>query len=156
MLEEGSRKVASKPSPPCLGLKLLKLIPCTIHGIFNSVYSTRNFCRGLGREKEDRPIQLWDIQLQRFSYNKGLPTFHHGINFDWTTGNRKQMVTTYLSDLYVRTFSHRKTCVTNQNISRRNNHSYQKANLSFEKKFKFLKLFSSRKPEYLVGTLLQF
>ena len=57
------------------------------------------------------------------------------------------MLTTYLSDLHVRTFSHRKTCVTNQNISRWYKHVSQKANLSFEKKFKFLKLFSSRKPE---------
>jgi len=57
------------------------------------------------------------------------------------------MLTTYLSDLHVRTFSHRKTCVTNQNISRWYKHVFQKANLSFEKKFKFLKLFSSRKPE---------
>ena len=57
------------------------------------------------------------------------------------------MLTTYLSDLHVRTFSHRKTCVTNQNISRWYKHVSQKANLSFEKKFEFLKLFSSRKPE---------
>ena len=57
------------------------------------------------------------------------------------------MLTTYLSDLHVRTFSHRKTCVTNQNISRWYKHVSQKANLSFGKKFKFLKLFSSRKPE---------
>ena len=57
------------------------------------------------------------------------------------------MLTTYLSDLYVRTFSHRKTCVTNQNISRWYKHVSQKAKLSFGKKFKFLKLFSSRKPE---------
>ena len=78
---------------------------------------------------------------------QGLPTFHHGIIFDWITGNRKQMLTTYLSDLHVRTFSHSKTCVTNQNISRWYKHVFQKANLSFEKKFKFLKLFSSRKPE---------
>ena len=65
------------------------------------------------------------------------------------------MLTTYLSDLHVRTFSHRKTCVTNQNISRWYKHVSQKANLSFEKKFKLLKLFSSRKPEYLVGSKLQ-
>ena len=64
------------------------------------------------------------------------------------------MLTTYLPDLHVRTFSHRKTCVTNQNISRWYKHVSQKAKLSFGKKFKFLKLFSSRKPEYLVGTLL--
>ena len=57
------------------------------------------------------------------------------------------MVTTYVSDLYVHTFPHGKTYVTNQNISRWYKHSSQKANLSFEKKFKFLKLFSSRKPE---------
>ena len=57
------------------------------------------------------------------------------------------MLTTYLSDLHVHTFSHRETCVTNQNISRWYKHVSQKANLCFEKKFKFLKLFSSRKPE---------
>ena len=149
MLEEGSRKVASKPSPPPFGLEVAKFNSMTVHGIF---------AEGWGERKKTAPYNygIYNYSTGRFSYNKGLPTFHHGIKFDWTTGNRKQMVTTYLSDLYVRTFSHRKTCVTNQNISRWYKHSSQKANLSFEKKFKFLKLFSSRKPEYLVGTQLQF
>ena len=51
MLEEGLRKVASKPSPPppsALGICFDKLIPCTVHGIFTE-----------GREKkEDPPTQF--------------------------------------------------------------------------------------------------
>ena len=66
------------------------------------------------------------------------------------------MLTTYLSDLHVRTFSHRKTCVTNQNISRWYKHVSQKANLSFEKKVQVSETVQFQKTRNLVGTPLQF